>query len=217
MIKIIIDDCDNFYHNGMQTLLSKLFLEQFNESISVTRDMDAQSIAMADVIVLGLSPGEINVCHPLLHTRKKNSLILGIYKGNYSPHFDDLPLCFNNIIFINRTEAVSRIKKKIFHGWETCRTQSILPLQWKCHECGHKTLSPQQTNVAAYYYQGARAEQIAGMLRISVKTVFTHKRMIMGKFDLHSDYELFTLLNVMKVLNKTTPDFLEKERELKRA
>lgn len=217
MIKIIIDESDNFYRHGMQTLLGKVFQDKCDQHISVTCEMEPQSIAIADVIVIRLSPGEISVCHPLLHTRKKNSLIIGIYEGDYKPHFDDLPLCFNNIIFINRTEAVSIIKKKIFHAWEGCRTQSILPHQWKCHDCKHKTLSPQQINVATHYYRGARAEQIAGIMNISVKTVFTHKRMIMGKFDVHSDYELFTLLNVMKALNNNTPDFLETERELKRA
>lgn len=217
MIKIIIDECDSFYRHGMNALLGKVFLEQFDECISVTSEMAPHSIAMADVIVLGLSPGEISICHPFLHARKKNSLILGIYEGNHKPQFDDLPLCFKNIIFINRTEPVSRIKKKIFHGWESCRTQSILPHHWKCHDCKHKTLSPQQINVATHYYRGDRAEQIAGIMHISVKTVFTHKRMIMGKFDVHSDYELFTLLKVMKALNHNTPDFLETERELKRA
>lgn len=217
MINIILNDRDGFYYLGLQTLFSAIFPVECDHNIVFTRDLSPQSVAMADVIVMGLSHGEINVCHPLLCTRKQNSLIIGLYEGNAPPYYDQLPLCFNNIIFINRTEPVQQIKKRFLFAWENSRILPMIPRQWKCPDCRHKTLSPQQINVANYYYQGASAEQISQILCISIKTVFTHKRMIMGKFNLHSDYQLFTLFNVIKALNNDTPDFLTAHRELKRA
>lgn len=213
MINIILDDSDSFYRLGMQTLLSSIF----SREIAFTTALTPQSVATADVMVMGLSHGEISVCHPLLHARKKNSLLIGLYEGKVIPQYDALPLCFKNIIFINRREPIAQIKKSVKQGWESCREDPVIIHQWKCQSCRHKTLSPQQINVAKHYYHGASAEQISQILRISVKTVFTHKRMIMSKFDLHSDYELFTLFNVIKSLNNDTPDFLTVNRELKRA
>lgn len=217
MINIILNDRDSFYCLGMQTLFSAIFLDEFNDNITFTDDLNPQSVVMADVIVMGLSHGEISICHPLLHARKQNSLIIGLYEGMAPPHYDQLPLCFNNIIFINRTEPVQEIKRRVLRNWESNRILPMITRQWKCKDCRHKTLSPQQINVANYYYHGASAEQISQLLSISIKTVFTHKRMIMGKFNLHSDYQLFTLFNVIKALNNDTPDFLTVNRELKRA
>lgn len=217
MINIILNDRDSFYRLGMQTLFSALFPAEFDNRIAFTHDLTPQSVAVADVIVMGLSHGEISICHPVLHARKQNSLIIGLYEGNAPPHCDPLPLCFKNIIFVNRTEPLPEIKKRFLRSWENCRILPMIPRQWKCQDCRHKTLSPQQINVANHYYQGATAEQISQILCISIKTVFTHKRMIMGKFNLHSDFQLFTLFNVIKALNNDTSDFLTAHRELKRA
>lgn len=214
MIKIIVDNNnDAFYGLGIQTLMSNLFREVFNKGVILTSDINKNDISQADVIIMGLSPGENFVCHPVLYARKRNSLIVGIFDSAQSSHVDALPLCFENIIFIHRTEPIARVVKKILKGWDQLCNKTHSTTPWSCHDCEHKTLSPQQIKVATHYYNGASAEQIAHILNISPKTVFTHKRMIMGKFNVHSDYELFSLLNVMKSLKNNAHDFLVNHRK----
>ncbi|WBM69654.1 LuxR C-terminal-related transcriptional regulator [Buttiauxella sp. WJP83] len=213
MIKIIVDSDDGFYRLGIHTLLSKIFLEQFNENISLINGINKKNVAQADVIIMGLLPGECFVCHPTLYARKKNSLLIGIYKGAQKSQFDDLPLCFGNIILINRHESITRIAKKISYGWECCREEFLDFGPWSCQDCGHKTLSPQQVKVASHYFEGVSVQQIAQILSINSKTVFAHKRMIMSKFNVHTDYELLSLLNVMKKLKNNAPDFLVNHME----
>lgn len=200
MINIIIDNDNGFYRLGFQTLLSKIFLERFGKKTTFTSGIDTLSAAKADVIIMKLAPGESGVCHPALYARRKGSLIIGDYEVVRKPYIDELPLCFENMIFINRNEPITLLTERIVDGWEHCSDKAITASQWQCLACGHKTLSPQQIKVATHYSQGSSAHQIAQSLDINIKTVFAHKRIIMGKFNLNSDCELLRLLNVMNKL-----------------
>lgn len=46
-------------------------------------------------------------------------------------------------------------------------------------------------------YKGLSVSEIADEMRISDKTVFTHKYMTMNKFSLRSDFELVLLLKTL--------------------
>mgnify|MGYP001072423267 FL=1 len=47
------------------------------------------------------------------------------------------------------------------------------------------------------FYRGLSVVQIARVLKMSDKTVFTHKYMMMQKFNLRSDFELIALIRKM--------------------
>lgn len=200
MIKIIIEHDDAFFRLAIEELLNQIFINQLEKPTFMPNEVGTRSIALADMIIMEFKPGEIFICHPALHTRKKNSLIIGVYDNASKLRAIGLPLCFKDMILINRSEALSRIKQKIITGWESCRHKNLTANNWNCRDCGHKTFSTQQIRFIKLYYYGTAIEEIAQSLDISQKTVYAHKRMIMHKFGLRTDYELLTLLNVLKRL-----------------
>lgn len=68
----------------------------------------------------------------------------------------------------------------------------------KCLQCKYRALSPQQLTIAKYLLHGKDNVGIAKSLKLSVKTVSAHKRLMMSKFNLNSDCELLQFLNNLK-------------------
>lgn len=206
MINVIIENKDSLYRQGMIMVISQL-LDSISEEETIFTDVVDENItSIADIIVKHFHPGESALCHPVLQVRKADSIIIGTYDGSNPPHLGVLPLCFSNIIFINRKDSLEKVKELIFRGWEERYLNNSSPLKRSCGSCQHCTLSPQQASVAAQIYSGKKTEHIAEDLNISYKTVNSHKYMIMRKFNLYTEHELFSFLNLLKS-QATSPNF----------
>lgn len=204
MLQIVIDDKDTLYRKGMELLLEQIFLCEHGELIEFLPLVETH-VAVADVIVKNFEPGESYICNPVLRDRKPVSLLIGIYEGYAHPHIGELPLCVNNMVFINRAESLSKTKALIVRGWDNSTLKAYRNNRQNCQGCLHRTLSPQQVKVAAHFYRGDNPEKTASDLQLNVKTVCAHKRMIMAKFNLYSDCELLHFLNGLKN-QKLTPN-----------
>ena len=51
--------------------------------------------------------------------------------------------------------------------------------------------------IMSLYYQGKPINEIAKAVGVSSKSVFTHKYQVMHKYNLQSEMELFSFLNVL--------------------
>ncbi|MFP2238169.1 helix-turn-helix transcriptional regulator [Pseudescherichia vulneris] len=208
MLQIVIDDKNTLYRKGMEILLEQIFLREEGELVEFL-PLTEDHVATADVIVKNVEPGESYICNPVLRDRKAVSLLIGIYEGAGNPYFGELPLCVNNMVFINRAESLSKTRALIVRGWENsalCASKNIIR---NCQRCLHRTLSPQQVKVAAHFYFGHNPEETALDLQLNVKTVCAHKRMIMTKFNLYSDCELLHFLNGLKKQQLMPNEFSE--------
>ncbi|AYN26259.1 hypothetical protein D8682_04145 [Buttiauxella sp. 3AFRM03] len=194
MLKIVIDEQNVLYRHGLEMLLKQIFSAEMNVTVEIVT-LNETNIATADIIFKNYDVGVSCICQPLLHTRRKNSLVIGLYEGSKNPRYAELPLCITDIAFVNRAEPVNKTKTTIMRGWEDCRAAQEQKKQWSCLDCRHRTLSPQQVKIAAHFYRGDTTEKIASDLQINPKTVGAHKRMIMTKFNLNTDFELLTFLN----------------------
>lgn len=201
---IVIEDKNTLYQKGMEILLEQIFLREVGTPVDFLPLTEAH-VALADIIIKNFEPGESYLCNPILRDRKPASLLVGIYEGETNPHIGELPLCVNNIVFINRTERLSKTEALIFRGWENSVLRANKKIIRSCQSCLHRTLSPQQIKIAAHFYRGYNPEQIASHLQLNVKTVGAHKYMIMNKFNLYSDCELLHFLNGLKN-QKLTPN-----------
>lgn len=194
MLKILIKEPDAFFRNGLQYFLVDFFRHNFRHQIHFGAELTHDSIASADIIILALCPGEALTCIPELKARRKG-IVMGLVDDER--RFSAFSSCFQDIIFISRRAPLGQISEMLFIAWY--RTQ--LPgFRWQhkgCFECQHKILSPQQTRVMVNLYRGLSVGQIADVLRTSDKTIFTHKYLLMQKFDLRSDYELMALIHRM--------------------
>ncbi|MCS2153359.1 LuxR C-terminal-related transcriptional regulator [Scandinavium goeteborgense] len=204
MLQIVIDDKNTLYRKGLEILLALIFPGKEGASVDFLSLTEAH-VAIADIIVKNFEPGESYICNPILRDRKPASLLVGIYEGETNPHIGELPLCVNNIVFINRSESLIKTRAAIVRGWESSTLAGYKNIRRNCQGCLHRTLSPQQVKVAAHIYRGYNPEKIASDLQLNVKTVCAHKRMIMTKFNLYSDCELLHFLNGLKN-QKLTPN-----------
>ncbi|HDC4833482.1 TPA: response regulator transcription factor [Enterobacter cloacae] len=194
MLNILIQETDQFFHHGLQCFFVEFFLRNFKQQIHFEAELSRDNISAADIIVLSFCMGEALVCFPELQARQKG-IVIGLVEDEY--HFSALPSCFNDIIFISRRASLDRISQVLFIAWYRAELAGNSWKQKSCAECQHKILSPQQKRIMANFYRGLSVVQIAHALKISDKTVFTQKYVMMQKFNLRTDFELIALIRRM--------------------
>ncbi|ADO48414.1 helix-turn-helix transcriptional regulator [[Enterobacter] lignolyticus] len=201
MLKVIINDDDRLFRQGLFLLLQTLFPDQ---KVTMRPDVNTATVAGADIIVLTLRSGEALICHPELFHRK-HSLIMGLEERAAPDAGAPLPLCLSDILFIHRQESTADVSRKISHRWSLIQGEiparaREMPRQrlLNCYGCPHRWLSQQQHRIAALLYRGASVDAIARELGVSDKTVCAHKHLIMSKFNLRSNFELLSFLRLLQ-------------------
>ncbi|MGB3251997.1 LuxR C-terminal-related transcriptional regulator [Buttiauxella gaviniae] len=208
MLNVAIDDSDSLYRNGMEIFLEELFLKEQDESVQFNK-LTKLNATQVDVIIKSFVPGAEYICQPILKYRSKPGVIIGIYDSEKSPYHDELPLCIKNIVFINRSEPLDTAREQVTQAWkQSVENPDTLPCK-KCLKCKYRSLTPQQMTIAKYMLQGNDIIKIAKLLEINVKTVSAHKRLMMSKFNLSSDYELLHFLNNLKKHNPPVHLFMD--------
>ncbi len=199
MLNILFECQNSLYRQGMKYILDLIFQDGFNQSLNFNEELNCEAVAKADIIVKYMSPGESGLCHQVFQHRQPKSLMIGLYDDDKNPRYAEPPLCFKNIVFINCSDSLSNVRKLIEQGWENCQSEGPSPVGLGCNGCNYRDISPRQINIAAYIYAGDDTAEIARKLNINIKTVSTHKRMLMAKFNLETNYELLKFLNLAKI------------------
>ncbi|MCU6159180.1 LuxR C-terminal-related transcriptional regulator [Enterobacter bugandensis] len=192
MLNILIKESDLLFQYGLQVFLTDLFQRGFREEVQFSSHFNHQGVSVADIVVLSLCVGEVFTCIPELQSRKKG-IVIGLVDDESREAMT--PSCFEDIILISRRASISKIREIIYFAWYKTQLPGYRWNKNACLDCHHKKLSPQQVRIMASFYKGLSVMEIAHELNISDKTVFTHKYMLMQKFDLRTDYELIMLLN----------------------
>lgn len=188
MINILIKDDNAFYHRSLQHFLTELFSQEYHKRVVFTQDFNPLTVSQSDIIIVGMCQGELFTCHPELHSRTKGVVIALMDKTplNSVP----LPECLSDVVYIERRAPLEVIRSNVIHAWTLFGEAHTS----NCFSCRHRVLSPQQIRIMAGFYQGKAVTQIAHELNVSDKTVFSHKYLMMSKFNLASDHELVKLL-----------------------
>lgn len=204
MLNILIKETDLFFRDGLQRFLVDFFTHNFRHSLHFDVELSHEHVSAADIIFLALCQGETLTCYPELLARKKG-IVVGLVEDEH--RFSACPSCYQDMIFLSRRTSLDRMTETLFIAWY--RTQ-LPSFRWKnksCDECQHKILTLQQIRVMVHFYRGLSVGQIADKLNTSDKTIFTHKYLLMQKFDLRSDFELMALIHRM-VEKNTCPNRL---------
>ncbi|MGL5387213.1 MAG: helix-turn-helix transcriptional regulator [Serratia sp. (in: enterobacteria)] len=194
-MNVVFDDGYTLYRAGMEWFLTELFGGSEKLHFSV---MDSHSVMQANIIVKSFSAGERFLCQPLMKMRQQGCLVIGVYDGSPISTNGGLPLCLSNTVFINRSDSRATIAEQVFRGRQRCLLEQQNPAKQNCLVCNHQTLTLQQVSVATRFYLGEETHAIARKLKISTKTVSSHKYLIMKKFNLGTDQDLLSLLNLLK-------------------
>jgi len=211
MLNILIKETDLFFRAGLQYFLVDFFSRNFKHHLHFNYVFTADSVSMADIVVLSLCNGEMLTCFPEFKYRKKG-IVIGLVDDAF--RFQAMSSCFQDIIFISRNASLDQVSETLFIAWLKMQLPGYSWNKNTCLNCQHRVLSPQQVRIMVSFYRGLSVMQIADALRISDKTVFTHKYILMQKFDLRSDYELIALLNRLVAKNShpnVFRDYLEKD------
>jgi len=197
ILNIFIKNDNYFFRVGFSKLMESLFPDVlFN--MHVINDFDKEVIVDADIMALNLCRGEEFVCHPELLNRRVG-LLIGLVDKRFMRPGGALPLCLQDMVFIQQDEQINRIMAKIKRIHLLMQAPSMDKPDVRCCECRHRKLSPQQKKVAAALHEGLPVSDIARKLALCTKTVFSHKRIIMSKFNLRNDLDLLLLLKYLQM------------------
>jgi DNA-binding CsgD family transcriptional regulator len=194
MLNIAFDETDLIYRQGMETLFNQIHLDGAGEGIEFN-SLTIINATVADVVIKSFVPGEEYICQPTLKFRTKPGVIIGLHEGRNIPHPSELPLCITKIIFVRRADSLNNVKDKIIQAWNERNVESSNQSWAKCIECKRRKLTSQQHEIIKYMLNNKDTQNTAELLDISPKTVSTHKRTIMNKFNLKSDCEVLQLFS----------------------
>lgn len=196
MINILIKDSDVLYRHGMMQYLTEILSKHSDKQLHFTQEFNRDTVRQADIIVLELCKGENYTCIPELSSRKQ-----GIIFGLVDDAFDKIApgtQCIEDIVFIRRSAPLNDIGRTILKLWSKHNQPATKMHCSNCFSCRHRRMSRQQTRIMARYFHGRTIPEIAKELRINDKTIYSHKYVVMNKFNLASDYELLIFLNKLK-------------------
>ena len=195
MLKILINESDLMFLSGMKCFLSHFFRIRFGQECEFITDYTVNNIAIADVIILSLCKGERYTCIPELRVRRKG-IIIGLV--------DDIdnstksPYCFSDIVYVSRRASINDITQKLTVAWQKWVMSKNFSRHHSCFGCNHLTLTHQQREIMYRFYQGRTVHQVAKYMNINYKTVTAHKYLVMHKFNLKSDYDLYRFLGMLR-------------------
>lgn len=194
MVNVLIKESDVLFQRGLTYFFTEFFSQTVQQEVCFNFSFTVENVRVADVIVLSLCPGECFTCFPELQDRKKG-VVIGFVEDDQQ--VKSLPSCFEDILFISRRASLTKVKNALYSAWQQTKLPNYRRMPFSCFDCQQKTLSPQQVRIMVSLYKGLSVSEIADEMRISDKTVFTHKYMTMNKFSLRSDFELVLLLKTL--------------------
>lgn len=198
MVTILLKDSDQFYLQGIAHLLVGILTQKYQTTFRFLDGFTPENLSQADITVMALTNGESHLCIPELRERTKG-MIIGVQ--DKPPHRQRvLPVCFADFMFIDRHIGIAELHKMLAQRLEKFfiyAAPAAPAAPRSCYGCMHQRLSPQQNLIMASMFYGKSVAQIADELNVSDKTIFTHKYLVMRKFNLENDYELQRFMQVL--------------------
>ena len=193
MIRVLIDDDNAFYREGLWHFIKKNFTSSDYGTLELL-ETSQENLAASDIVVKIFQNGGTQVCHHELLHRKANSLLIAVCSEAAQPPLSRLPDCLKSVLFVSRREALNALSLKVLQAWKHVQFEEERVRN--CQECQALYFSPQEEKVVRYICLGFSVERIAWILSLNIKTVSSHKRSVMHKFNLNSDAELLTLMKL---------------------
>ncbi|ROP59986.1 regulatory LuxR family protein [Enterobacter sp. BIGb0383] len=194
---LILSQNDNYYlMNGLIAIIRSVMGPETH--LRISDDFSAAGISQADIIVMNSPSLLLYFCHPNFRFRKPHSVLISLHNKQGILLSEDLPSCFQDIIIVRRDEARSRLRTRLTQRLMRQRAGTSCTFSPpSCARCRCRHLSRNQLQIVKYLRQGYSIQCIARILRVSAKTVYTHKYRLMEKFDARGDAELNQFINLL--------------------
>lgn len=202
-IKVICSDVNFYFKNGLSVIIEEALFN--NGNILFLDKINCETIAQADFIIINTAHRRLYMCHPAYRYRKKGSVLILFTEDTGTISYEKLPVCYQSLTLISRTETVRNVKYKIARAWllaNKLNSHHYTPSD--CTRCKLPKVSLIQMRVLHHLKRGDTVYQTARYLGMSVKTVYSHKYNIMRMFDLKGDFLFFSFLNQVSLFELST-------------
>lgn len=189
MLNVLFDDKNNYSVAGMKAVLEEVFPHPIRYG-----EFNAETVKSADIIVKNFIAGEIYICQSLLNTRKTNSILICMIECKpLDKKYTPLPYLADAII-VNKKDYVSKLKMSI-QSHLFFKSPELKAVKRSCPSCCHGRYSQRQLEVVQRIYKGQSINYISLCLKISPKTVSSHKIKFMKTLKIFTTCDLISLLN----------------------
>lgn len=202
-MKILINDSDMFYRSGLVAYIQDVFNNKGGEISFTYQHLRASDLSDKDVVIFSIRNGEQFTCNQNICKIEKKTVIIITEKPIVANK--RLPWCFSDAIFIHRGASLEHIGEllKIGKSKEEKQKQRknssiIVNDCFNCFNCRQSKLSKQQSLVMSLLQMNIDILDIAKILHVKPKTVYTHKDRVMQEYGLRTNYELLQFLSVIE-------------------
>lgn len=200
MTNFLINIKNHYLRVAIAELVDEAMKTYGGSAYQFSEQWDLESIAQSQVFFTEMVAGEWYLCHDLFqHAPEQYTLF--IFQDNEQATVEEgLPNCLRQAVFIPPHAPVQRLKDEIVSA-----TQRPLSPQHdpafnrlrRCINCACKSVSDAQTKVIYAFSIGLSPHEVAAALKISHKTIHSHKKNIMNKFNLHSRQQFNNLVKLL--------------------
>lgn len=199
MIKILINIPDVFFAYGIKERLRIFFhnagvdvLFEFGEvgSLNFSPDLSIHHFARGEIFTC---PGVMNCNH--------GHITIGLIEQEFV--VSDLPNCLKNIIPVDYNlslQGLDNILKRIVLPKLHAKFTNVHFANVGCYNCRHVKLTAQQMKILKYLTAGKSMREISQLMDVSIKTLYSHKYIILRKYGLKSLGDIISLMRKIKLL-----------------
>ena len=209
-VKVICTDDDYYFRLGISKVIEEALLSRVG--VEFLSGFDSENLRKADFILINVSQWRLFMCQPAYRYRKAGSVLLVFVNHLDSIISGELPVCYQSLTLIARSDSLRKIREKITAAWLIANdeeTNSFMPTD--CMKCNYARISLIQLQVMSFLKKGHSVSQTAKSLGLSVKTIYAHKYNVMRKFDLKGDCDFHSFLNDLSLVELYKGVINEKE------
>ncbi|HHS9998238.1 TPA: LuxR family transcriptional regulator KbvR [Klebsiella quasipneumoniae subsp. quasipneumoniae] len=200
MTNFLINIKNHYLRVAIAELVDEAMKTYGGSAYQFSEQWDLESIAQSQVFFTEMVAGEWYLCHDLFqHAPEQYTLF--IFQDNEQATVEEgLPNCLRQAVFIPPHAPVQRLKDEIVSAIQRPLSPQHDPAfnrLRRCINCACKSISDAQTKVIYAFSIGLSPHEVAAALKISHKTIHSHKKNIMNKFNLHSRQQFNDLVKLL--------------------
>ncbi|HDG7916550.1 TPA: helix-turn-helix transcriptional regulator [Klebsiella quasipneumoniae] len=200
MTNFLINIKNHYLRVAIAELVDEAMKTYGGSAYQFSEQWDLESIAQSQVFFTEMVAGEWYLCHDLFqHAPEQYTLF--IFQDNEQATVEEgLPNCLRQAVFIPPHAPVQRLKYEIVSAIQRPLSPQHDPAfnrLRRCINCACKSVSDAQTKVIYAFSIGLSPHEVAAALKISHKTIHSHKKNIMNKFNLHSRQQFNNLVKLL--------------------
>ncbi|HCI6524996.1 TPA: helix-turn-helix transcriptional regulator [Klebsiella quasipneumoniae subsp. quasipneumoniae] len=200
MTNFLINIKNHYLRVAIAELVDEAMKTYEGSAYQFSEQWDLESIAQSQVFFTEMVAGEWYLCHDLFqHAPEQYTLF--IFQDNEQATVEEgLPNCLRQAVFIPPHAPVQRLKDEIVSAIQRPLSPQHDPAfnrLRRCINCACKSVSDAQTKVIYAFSIGLSPHEVAAALKISHKTIHSHKKNIMNKFNLHSRQQFNNLVKLL--------------------